>query len=97
MPFVHRDADGVIVAVSRSRDAHCGEEVAADDPALVRFIGALQSDVASQLRSTDQGFIRVLEDVVDLLVEKGVIGLGELPEDAQDKIRQRKELRARLR
>ena len=65
-------------------------EIAAGDPAMVRFLESLQPEVVNSLRDSDLGFIRVLEDVVDLLVEQQVIQLGDLPQDAQDKITQRK-------
>ncbi len=97
MPFVHRDKAGAILAVSRSRSGDCDEEIAPDDPALAGFLGSLQSGVVNQLRDSDQGFIRVLEDVVDLLVESELIRLADLPQDARDKIAQRKQLRRQLR
>jgi hypothetical protein len=84
------------MAVSHSGHGECDEEIAADDPALAQFVASLQPEVAN-LRSTDQGFIRVLEDVVDLLIEKDLICLADLPQDAQDKILLRKQLRRRLR
>ena len=96
MPFVHRDASGAILAVSQSKSAECNEQISSDDPALVKFLAGLHSDVVNRLRSSDQGFIRVLEDVVDLLVEKELIRLADLPQDARDKIQQRKALRREL-
>ena len=41
----------------------------------------------------DLAFIRVLEDLIDLLGRKGVIDLDELPDAARDKLQQRKMLR----
>ena len=96
MPFVSRNAQGEISAVSQQLTGECVEEVAAADPALARFLGALQPDLTA-LQQSDQGFIRVLEDVVDLLIEKGLIALNDLPQDARDKIAQRKALRRNLR
>ena len=90
MPFVRYSADGQIVAVSQSGEAGCDREVTSDDPALQQYLEELRG---RSLAETDQGFIRVIEDVVDLLVEKGVFKLDELPPDACDKILQRKSLR----
>ncbi len=95
MPFVSRNAEGEISAVSQLPTGECAEEVAASDPALARFLGALQPGVTA-LQQSDQGFIRVLEDVVDLLIEKGLIAMSDLPQDARDKIAQRKALRRSL-
>ena len=41
----------------------------------------------------DLDFIRVLEDLIDLLCRKGVINLNELPNDAAEKLRERRALR----
>ena len=40
--------------------------------------------------------MRVIEDVVDLLVEKGFILFTELPESAQKKVLTRQQLRSRI-
>jgi len=96
MPFVKRNPAGEIVAVSQSAGEGCTEEVAAEDPGLASFLAALRPDVSS-ISSTDQGFIRVLEDLIDLLIDKGFIALGDLPEDAQHKITLRQQLRRQLR
>lgn len=97
MPFVSRDTRGAIVTVSQVRRENCSEEIAADHPDLVRFLGDLQSDGMSRLQESDRGFVRVLEDVVDLLIDKELIRLAELPQDAQDKLLQRKQLRRQIR
>lgn len=96
MPFIRRNAAGEIVAVSQSAGDGWTEEVAADDAALARFLATLKPD-ASGIGSTDQGFIRVLEDLIDLLIDKELIALGDLPQDAQEKIALRRQLRRQLR
>jgi hypothetical protein len=96
MPYVMRNKDGAIVAVSPQQVAGCDEKLAADDDELTGFLSDLGNS-ASSLGATDQGFIRVLEDLVDVLVDKGVISFSDLPEDARGKITQRKHLRSALR
>jgi len=95
MPFVQRDASGEIIAVSGARTTACTEAVAVSDPALQRFLGAL-ADGQDTLHASDQDLVRVLEDLVDLLVAKGVILFTELPSSAQQKIMQRQRLRSEL-
>ena len=95
MPFVKRDAAGDITAVSARPAGGCREEVTADDPALASFLATLQAG-RNALADTDQDFVRVLEDVIDLLVERGVFSMQDLPEDARSKILRRKALRKRL-
>ena len=95
MPYVKRDAAGSIVAVSEAPDSGCPEPVAADDEQLQRFLRALSGE-ASELQASDHDFVRVLEDVLDLLIDKGVILFTELPASAQEKIMLRQRLRAEL-
>jgi len=44
----------------------------------------------------DTDFIRVLEDLIDTLIEKGVLRLTDLPASAQVKLNERKDFRRRL-
>ncbi len=95
MPFVKRDAHGVVVAVSQEPGSGCSEELSKDDPALAAFFARIASE-ASSLEATDQDLIRVLEDVVDLLIAKGLILFTELPVDAQQKIMRRQQMRSNI-
>lgn len=47
------------------------------------------------LEDSDLGLARVLEDLIDLLSQKGVIQFTDLPEAAQEKLLSRKDLRKR--
>lgn len=94
MPFVRRDDRGSIVAISQVPGEGL-ELVAADEPELQRFLRGI-GGYAEQLSATDQDFVRVLEDVVELLIDKGVILFTELPPSAQEKMLVRQQLRSRL-
>lgn len=94
MPFVRRDDRGSIVAISQVPGEGL-ELVAADEPELQRFLRGIGGH-AEQLSATDQDFVRVLEDVVELLIDKGVILFTELPPSAQEKMLVRQQLRSRL-
>lgn len=52
---------------------------------------------AAELGQLDADFIRVLEDLIDVLVANGTLRLTDLPAEALDKLSQRKRARARLR
>ena len=95
MPFVKRDETGAIVAVSQQSSPEFGEEVSAEDAGVQVFLAGLEAS-NSVLDETDQDFIRVLEDVVQLLIDKGVILFTDLPESAQVKIMRRQNLRSKL-
>ncbi len=95
MPFVKRDETGAIIAVSQQSSAGFDEELSAEDAAVQAFLAGLEAS-NTVLDETDQDFIRVLEDVVQLLIDKGVILFTDLPESAQSKIMRRQKLRSKL-
>jgi hypothetical protein len=51
---------------------------------------------AEELASSDAGMARMTEDLIDTLITKGVISSADLPQMAQDKLNNRKVLRAKL-
>lgn len=59
--------------------------------------GASAPDSEYDLEKLDGEFIRVLEDLIDVLITKGVINLTDLPPKALDKLNQRQRARRRLR
>ncbi|WP_116369119.1 tryptophan synthase subunit beta like protein [Parahaliea mediterranea] len=96
MPYVTRDAGGHISAVSHM--AHEGyQPIAGDDPELQDFIAQFDGLAGQHISNTDLDFVRVIEDLVELLVEKGIILFTELPESAQEKVLRRQNLRSDLR
>jgi hypothetical protein len=56
-----------------------------------------EEGAADEWQRSDRDLIRVLEDLIELLEDKSLIDLHELPEDARHKIAHRRELRRRLR
>ena len=94
MPYVKRDDQGKLVAISVVRGEGFSEEVAAEAPELTSFLAA--GDAENSLVASDQDFVRVLEDVVQLLIDKGVILFTDLPDSAQEKIMLRQQLRSKF-
>ncbi len=92
MPYIKRDEQGRVVAVSLEPAPGFDEQVNNNAPELSTFIAL----PAASLEDTDQDFIRVLEDVVELLIDKGLILFTELPQSAQDKIMRRQRLRSEM-
>ena len=98
MPFVKRNTDGKIEAIFRSPRDGVSEEVSTDDPEMREFLGLGESDgqqIQEWLRA-DLSLARVTEDLIDLLIEKGLISFTELPEAAQSKLINRRGLRNEL-
>lgn len=63
-------------------------------PYIMKTLDTLERAKES-LAKSDEEFIRVLEDVIDLLTEKGFIQFTELPEKAQEKLMTRQTIRAK--
>ena len=95
MPFVKRDADGIITAVHMEAREDGLEEVSADDPEVSDFIyrqHEAKRDGEEWLES-DLALSRVLEDLIDLLIAKKHIMFTDLPAAAQQKLIGRRGLR----
>lgn len=55
-----------------------------------------QPDKVNALSQSDTSLVRVLEDLIDVLINRGVIQFTDLPEAAQTKLLERRETRASL-
>jgi len=107
MPYVTRDDKGHINAIFSEQNALTSEQLSINDPELLTFV--LQSDSKDKttldddqlddiynLKLSDLGMIRVLEDLIELLFEKDIIAISELPKVAQERLKQRQLLRKKL-
>jgi hypothetical protein len=52
--------------------------------------------LVEQLSNTDKNIIRVLEDLITILIQKGSISLSDFPQKVQDKLLERKTLRDQI-
>jgi hypothetical protein len=95
--YVKRDETGKIAMVCREANAECTEWVGVDAEELRDFLEQDRSDPERSLEASDLDLVRVVEDLVELLIEKGVIRFTDLPEAAQRKLSGRKDLRASAR
>ncbi|MCL2875271.1 MAG: hypothetical protein FWF12_03060 [Betaproteobacteria bacterium] len=96
--YAKRDFDGRIVALSRRPGDHTDPTWSVlpnDAPEVLDFIEELaeQREADSAMRDSDLSFVRVLEDVIDILVERSVIRFTDLPLPAQTKLLQRRDQR----
>jgi hypothetical protein len=98
MLYIERNEDGEIAAIHQAPSAKAKEQKLLMDEEVLKFLGSegkLDSWI-KLLSLSDISVIRVLEDLIDLLVKKNVIMLTELPEEARDKLRERKRVRERM-
>lgn len=91
MPYVQRnDAGRIIAASTEALDGF--ELVSSESPEFIEF-GRGLSQVRAQLHESDLEVIRVLDDLVNVLVQKNLIRFTDLPEAAQQKLMERRGLR----
>jgi hypothetical protein len=93
MPYVGRDQNGNIIAVSTNSSPLATELMAEDSLELHGYLAQLSPPAVDALARSDQDLIRVVEDIIDTLIEKNVIRFTDLPEAAQHKLVHRRSLR----
>jgi hypothetical protein len=92
MPYVGRNQDGKIVAVGVVESTGVAEPVDANAADLLAFLAQV-APAGNDLARSDQALIRVVEDIVNTLIEKNVIRFTDLPEAAQHKLLERRSMR----
>src|SRR5262245_24114910 len=96
MPYVRRGSAGEIDAMSDAPGRGFDEELPPNDVEFQRFLARFEPS-RDALAGTDQSFIRVLEDLIELLIARGVIRFTDLPGPAQAKMMARQQMREALR
>ena len=96
-----RDAEGRIVTLTRQTlsaeqiKMENWQEASISDAEVQVFT----QDVLSQtdaLKLSDSGLVRVVEDLIDVLINRGVFQFTDLPEAVQVKLMERRQTRATL-
>ncbi len=96
-----RDAGGFIMALARERAGSEGaqaegwEPVRADDPDVNHFLLGIASP-PTHLTLSDAGMGRITEDLIDVLIDRGVIQFTDLPHAAQARMMARRSSRTEL-
>lgn len=98
MAFVQRDQQGNIVAVFDSAQPEAHEFISLTSPELQEFLArqASPDDAKTLLSTSDHQLIRVLEDLINTLIDKGIILFTDLPLAAREKLANREKIRDRL-
>ena len=91
MPFVRRDASDEVVAISLE-PAEGFIEVPDEAPELAEFRQRLGA-ASSSLAASDLEVIRVLDDLINVLINKNLLRFTDLPMAAQRKLMARRGLR----
>ena len=93
--YIKRNAAGELIAISKIAASDFVAAAASDADELLVFSQQQKTAEQLALEQTDQTMARVMEDVVNLLVEQGVIRFTDLPDAAQHKLLNRRELRGK--
>ena len=98
MPYVSRDENGNIVGIFRSPMGGANEELAAEDPEVIQFLsdGGSSEQLKWELFVSDLLMGRLIEDLVDVLIQRSVMTITDLPAGAQRKLMRRRHLRDKM-
>lgn len=91
--YIKRDQKGELIALSQVPLDGMNEQLDEDAPEVHQFLKSHLSQRMQTLEQSDQAMARVLEDLINLLVDKGTIRFTDLPDAAQLKLLSRRELR----
>lgn len=91
MPYVHRNAMGEIESIHKSATSQAIEYLDPGDAEVRAFVAQIER--GERFDALDTDVVRVLEDVVDAILAKGLIDLSDLPAEARAKLVERRERR----
>jgi len=95
MPYILRNQDSHIIAVL-SEPVEGAQQVSCHDAELEVFLRLESPErlAAKALHESDNDMIRVLEDLIDIMIERGTMKFTDFPERAQYKLLSRRNIRA---
>jgi len=98
MPYVTRNAQNEITAIYKTKQVGAEEYLSIENEELINFINktADHDHVKAVLSSSDADLIRVIEDLINTLIDKGTILFTDLPLPAQEKLVNREKIRGHL-
>ncbi len=97
MVYVQRDEKGRVLRVEHEPFDCMTQSLSANDPEVRNwFASRCLHDHLMALQHSDLELVRVLEDLVQVLVSRGVMNYTDLPEPARRKLQHRAQARARV-
>ncbi|PHS72882.1 MAG: hypothetical protein COB22_03055 [Cycloclasticus sp.] len=95
MPYVNRNQQGEIIQLFDTPVNESSEWLEVNHLDVVAFLQnpSNVTELKTALSSSDVEMLRVVEDLVDMLMDKQVFVFTELPEAVQSKLNARKKLR----
>ena len=98
MRYVERDATGDIVAIYAVAHEGATEVISPEDPELLGFVteGSTEDAMRTYLSTSDSDLLRILEDLINVLIDNNVMLLTDFPQAAQSKLMRRQAVRSKL-
>ncbi|MBV4478205.1 tryptophan synthase subunit beta [Pseudomonas sp. B2M1-30] len=97
MFYVQRDAQGLLIRVEAAAYAEATGTLPADHVEIQEWFANVAVEKSlHQLKQSDMEMIRVLDDLIQVLTQKGVIRVTDLPPAAQAKLMDRTHAREAL-
>lgn len=100
MPYIIRDAEGKIVQVFEQPVTGATEQIAPGSDEMEAFLESHTAHTVEALRrqlaESDSGMARLVEDLIDVLIGKGIIKFTDLPAAAGAKYLERLSTRERM-
>lgn len=96
MVYIKRNKDKTIIALYQEKADGVEEMLANDHPEVVEFLIKMDKEKQLQFLQSDLQFIRVLEDLIDILMVKNIINITDFPEPVVNKLLNRQTFRKRL-
>lgn len=95
MPYVNRNEQGKVIQLLDVPSSGASEWLELSHPDVAELLQSPdnKAELKESLLSSDGEMVRVVEDLIDLLMEKQVFVFTELPSAVQTKLNARKKLR----
>lgn len=94
--YVRRDEQGAVQSLSLVQDDWHAEALSTQSDALKDFSQRIAA-LSNPMQASDLGLARVLEDLIDLLVDKQLLRYTDLPQEACSKLQARRQMRGSIR
>lgn len=98
MHYIERDAEGRIVRIEIVEFDGMTEQTEESTPEISEWlkVNSIRTATIQQLQQSDLNMVRVLEDLIEVLMSKGIISITDLPPAAQNKLLSRAQARQTL-
>lgn len=98
MHFIERDGEGRIVRIEAAAFVGMTEQSEDATPEISEWfkVNHIRETTIQQLQQSDLNMVRVLEDLIEVLMSKGIISITDLPPAAQHKLLNRAQARQTL-